>query len=322
MSPGREETDNRMKTILITGGSGMVGKRLSELLIEKGYRVIWLSRERYVKAQIPRYRWDYRKGEIDTEAVEQADVIIHLAGSNLGDGSWTRLKKQKIVESRVQTAKLLLETVKRMDKKPEAFISASAVGFYGQQTGERIFTEEDNPPSSDFLSRTCRKWEAEAFRFREELGIRTVALRTAFVISRESEAFGKMVLPTRFGLGAPLGSGKQHLSWIHIDDLCRLYLKAVGDNSMQGVYNAVAPEFKTNVGFMRMLAKEMKRPFFMPPLPAFLLRVFMGQSADMILYGSRISSQKVRDAGYEFVYPTAKEAIKATLQAMKKGKRN
>ena len=165
---------------MITGGSGMVGRKLSDLLIENGYRVIWLSRERYVKAHIPRYRWDYRKGEIDSEAVEQADMIIHLAGSNLGDGSWTRLKKQKIVESRVQTAKLLLETVKKMNKRPEAFISASAVGFYGSVTGEKIFTEEDDPAHNDFLSRTCRKWEAGVFRFRNELGVRTVALRTAF----------------------------------------------------------------------------------------------------------------------------------------------
>lgn len=306
-----------MKTILITGGSGMVGRKLSELLIQKGYRVIWLSREQYVKAQIPRYRWDYRKGEIDTEAVEQADVIIHLAGSNLGDGSWTRVKKQKIVESRVQTAKLLLEAVRKSDKKPEAFISASAIGYYGQETGERIFIEEDNPMSNDFLSRTCRKWEAEAFRFSDELGVRTVALRTAFVISKESEAFGKMVLPTRFGLGAALGSGKQYLNWIHIEDLCQLYLKAVEDDSMQGVYNAVAPEFVTNAGFMKILAKEMKRPFFMLPIPAFLLRLFMGQAADMILYGSRISSQKVIDAGYEFSYPALKETIEATLLEMK-----
>ncbi len=311
-----------MKTILITGGSGMVGRRLSALLIEKGYKVIWLSRERYVKGEIPRYRWDYRKGEIDTEAVEQADVIIHLAGSNLADGSWTRLKKQKIVESRVQTARLLLETVKGMDKKPEAFISASAAGFYGQKTREWVFTEKDNPAGNDFLSRTCRKWEAEAFRFHNELDIRTVAIRTGFVISRESEGFGKMLLPTRFGLGAPLGSGRQYLSWIHIDDLCRLYLKAVEDSSMQGVYNAVAPEFITNAGFMKTLAKEMKRPFFMPPVPAFLLHLLMGQAADMILYGSRISSQKVLDEGYEFTYPTAKEAIAAILQVMKEKEEN
>jgi uncharacterized protein (TIGR01777 family) len=302
-----------MKTVLITGGSGMVGKRLSELLTGKGYKVIWLSRERYVKAHIPRYRWDYRKGEIDTEAVQQADVIVHLAGTSIGDNSWTRLRKQKIVESRVQTAKLLLETVRGFDKKPEAFISASAIGFYGQETGERIFTEEDNPEGSDFLSRTCRKWEAEAFRFRDELNVRVVVLRTAFVISKESEAFAKMALLTRFGLGMRMGWGKQYLNWIHLDDLCGLYLKAVEDSFMRGAYNAVAPESVTNAGFMKTLAKEMKRPFFMPPLPAFLLRAFIGQAADMILYGSRISSQKVRDAGYDFIYPTVREAIASSL---------
>lgn len=306
-----------MKTILITGGSGMVGRRLSGLLIGKDYKVIWLSRERYVKAEIPRYRWDYRKGEIDTEAVEQADVIIHLAGSNLGDGPWTRVKKQRIVESRVQTAKLLLDTVQKINKKPETFISASAVGFYGLDTGERVFTEKDNPARSDFLSRTCRKWEAEAFRFQDELGIRTVVMRTGLVISGESEAFSKMRIPIRFGLGAPLGSGRQYLSWIHIDDLCNLYLRAVEDSAMQGVYNAVAPESTTNAGFMKTLAKGMKRPFFMPPIPAFLLRLVMGKASDMVLYGSPVSSQKAVDAGYQFLYPTAQEAITATLQEMK-----
>ncbi len=201
-----------MKTILITGGSGLVGRKLSRLLIEKGYKVIWLSRERYVKAEIPRYRWDYRRNEIDKEAVEQADVIIHLAGSNLGEDSWTRQKKQSIVESRVQTAQLLLDTLKSMDKKLDAFISASAIGFYGVKTTDKIFTEKDASVESDFLSRTCRKWEDAAFRFQQELDVRTVALRTAFVISKNSDAFRKMVLPTRFGLGAPIGSGNQYMS--------------------------------------------------------------------------------------------------------------
>lgn len=292
----------------------MVGKKLSELLLEKGYKVIWLSRERYLKAEIPRYRWNYLKNEIDKDAVEQADVIIHLSGSNLGEESWTKKKKKKIVESRVNTAKLLLETVKLTDKKPEAFISASAVGFYGTEIGERIFIEDDNPARSDFLSSTCRKWEAAAGMFQEEMGIRTVVMRTAFVISNDSEGFKKMMLPTRFGLGAPLGSGRQYLSWIHIDDLCRLYIRAVEDASMKGVYNAVAPEFTTNAQFMKTLSKVMKRPFFLPRVPSFLLRMFMGEASMMILYGSRISSEKVRAAGYEFLYPAAREAISAALE--------
>ena len=306
-----------MKTILITGGSGLVGRKLSRLLIEKGYKVIWLSRERYVKAEIPRYRWDYRRNEIDKEAVEQADVIIHLAGSNLGEDSWTRQKKQSIVESRVQTAQLLLDTLKSMDKKIDAFISASAIGFYGVKTTDKIFTEEDASVESDFLSRTCRKWEDAAFRFQQELDVRTVALRTAFVISKNSDAFRKMVLPTRFGLGAPIGSGNQYMSWIHIEDLCQLYLKAIEDTSMQGAYNAVAPEFINNADFMHALAKVMRRPFFMPHVPAFFMRLIMGESADMILGGSRISAQKIQDAGYEFQYDTSEKAFKASLKAIK-----
>ncbi|MDO5665820.1 MAG: TIGR01777 family oxidoreductase [Bacteroidia bacterium] len=306
-----------MKTILITGGSGLVGRKLSRLLIEKGYKVIWLSRERYIKAEIPRYRWDYQRNEIEKEAIEQADVIIHLAGSNIGEDSWTRLKKQNIVESRVQTAQLLLDTVKSMDKKLDAFISASAIGFYGIKTTDNIYTEEDNPNESDFLSRTCRKWEAATFKFQEELNVRTVALRTAFVISKNSDAFRKMVLPTRFGLGAPIGSGNQYLTWIHIEDLCHLYLKAIEDTSMQGIYNAVSPQFINNADFMHTLAKSMRRPFFMPHVPSFFMRLIMGEAADMILGGSRISSQKIQDAGYTFQYDTSEKAIKASLKAIK-----
>ncbi len=303
-----------MKTILLTGGSGMIGRRLSEMLMEKGYSVIWLSRERHVNAKIPRYWWDYPKNEIDRDALEQADVIIHLAGSNLGEGAWTRRKKQEIVESRVQTAKLLLETIKLMSKRPEAFISASAVGFYGMHTSDKIYTEKDQPARNDFLSRTCKKWETAAFGFQEELGVRTVVIRTAFVIAKESEGFKKMLLPTRFGVGAPFGTGRQQMPWIHLEDLCRIYLKAVEDSTIHGVFNAASPEFITNAEFMKTLAKETKRPFFFPRIPAFLLRLFMGEAAGMILEGSRISSQKIIDTGYQFLYPTTGKAIQASLR--------
>lgn len=302
-----------MKTILITGGSGLVGVRLSEMLKEKGYKVIWLSRERYIKAEIPRYRWDYRKGEIDKEALEQADIVVHLAGSNLGDDSWTKIKKQKIVESRILTTKLLLQTFKSLNKQPDAFISASAVGYYGMHTDEKIYTEETQPTRDDFLSRTCKKWEIAAFKFQEELNVRVVALRTSFVISKDSEAFKKMILPARLGLGAPMGNGKQHMSWIHIDDLCNMYIMSIEDNTMSGVYNAVAPEFITNKEFMRSISKELKRLSLIPRIPSFLLKLIMGESAGMILEGSRVSPQKVIDTGFKFLYPSAKEAIQASL---------
>lgn len=304
-----------MKTILITGGSGMIGSKLTDKLKENGYRVIWLSRERYIKAETPRYRWDYIKGEIDKEALEQADIIVHLAGSNIGDESWTRKKKQQIVESRVLTAKFLLETLQSMNKIPEAFISASAVGYYGMYTNEnKIFYEKDLPGRNDFLSRTCKKWESAALRFNNELAVRTVVLRTSLVIAKESDAFKKMILPTRFGLGAPFGNGKQFTSWIHLDDICELYLKSIEDVTLNGVYNAVAPEYITNKEFMRTAAKAMKRPFLIPSIPSFLIQLIMGESAGMVLKGSRISPEKIIKAGFKYKYNTALEAINASLE--------
>ena len=154
-----------MKTILVTGGSGMIGRRLSEMLRENGYSVIWLSRERHVNGNYPRYRWNYHKNEVEKEALEQADIIIHIAGSNLGEGTWTRRKKQEIVESRVQTAALLLETIKTLPRKPEAFISASAIGFYGMHTSDKIFNEKDQPAKNDFLSRTYNNFKSFTFSF-------------------------------------------------------------------------------------------------------------------------------------------------------------
>lgn len=302
-----------MKTILITGGSGMIGSKLTEMLLDKGYKVIWLSRERFIKGKVPRYKWDYRKAEIDKEALEQADVVVHLAGSNLGEDSWTKEKKQRIVESRVQTVKLLLDTFKSINKIPDAFITASAVGYYGMHTDSHIYTEEDQPPRRDFLTRTCEKWEESSFLFKKELGVRVVALRTSFVISKESDALKKMILPIRFALGAPMGNGKQYMSWIHLNDLCNLYIKSIEDDSMSGIYNAVAPEYNTNKEFMRTIAKEMKRPFIIPLIPAFILRLIMGESAGMILEGSRISPQKALNSGFKFQFPTLKEAIKDSL---------
>jgi len=302
-----------MKTILITGGSGMIGSRLSEILFEKGYNVIWLSRERNMNAEIPQYRWNYQKNEIDKEALEKANVIIHLAGSNLGKGLWTPRKKQQIVESRVQTTKMLLGTVMLMSKRPEAFISASAVGYYGMHTSNKIYTEEDQPAQNDFLSSTCKKWEAAALGFHEELGIRTVVLRTAFVISNDNEGFKKMKMLTKFGMGASFGNGKQYMSWIYLEDLCNMYVKAVENKLMHGIYNAVAPQHVTNAEFTRALAKELHRPLFFPNIPSFLMRLIMGKSAGMVLEGSRVSSQKILSTGYQFLYPSVNEAISASF---------
>lgn len=303
-----------MKTVLITGGSGMIGRRLTTLLTKREYKVIWYSRERYVKANIPRYKWDYRSGEIDKEALERADYIIHLSGANIGEEFWTNKRKKIIVDSRVQTANLMLDALKTINKKPEAFISASAVGYYGLDISDRIFTEEDIINSLDFLSTTCQQWEGASNKIAKELDVRTVILRTGVVISPNSDAFKKMMLPIRLGVGSPLGKGKQYLSWIHIEDLCNMYIKAIEDANMHGIYNAVAPDYTTNSRFMGRLARAMRRPFIMPRVPDFLMRIVMGESADLVLGGSRISSEKIQQAGFKFEYGNVDKAIRATLK--------
>ena len=309
-----------MKTILITGGSGMIGRRLSEMLIKKGYDVIWLSREKHVKAEIPRYKWDLLKGEVDKEALEEADVIVHLAGVGIAEGRWTEARKRMIVGSRVRSAHILLDKLKAMDTKIDAFISASAMGYYGATTTDKVYTEEDKHDENDFLSETCYKWEEQAKQFTTDLGIRSVSIRTGVVLSKDSELIKKAVLPTKFWLGAPLGKGSQYMNWIHLDDLCRIYIKAIEDETMQGAYNAVAPEYTTNAQFMKAIANVLRKPMFLPRVPEFVFKWVLGESAQIILEGSRISSKKILKTGFRFRYKKLTDALKDILIKKEKDK--
>lgn len=311
-----------MKTILITGGSGMIGRRLSRMLMKKGYTVIWLSREKHIKANIPRYKWNLLTGEVDKEALEEADVIIHLAGVSIAESKWTEGRKRMIVGSRVRSAHILLDKLKEMDIKLDAFISASAVGFYGASTTDKVCTEEDKYDKNDFLSVTCNDWEEQANQFTTDLGIRSVSIRTGVVLSENSELIKKAVLSTKLWLAAPLGKGSQYLSWVHIDDLCRIYIRAIEDETMKGVYNAVAPQYTTNAQFMKGIAQVLRKPMFMPRIPEFVFRWFMGESAQMILGGSRISSKKIMKTGFKFKYKRLEDALTAILINGKKKKRS
>lgn len=310
-----------MKTVLITGGSGMIGRRLSDLLIEKGYDVIWLSREKHIKAEIPRYKWNLLTGEIDEDALAEADVIVHLAGVGIAEGKWTEARKRMIVGSRVRSAHLILDKLKEMDTKIDAFISASAVGYYGAITSDKVFTEEDEYDDTDFLGATCHNWEEQAKQFTTDLGIRSVSIRTGVALSKKSELIKKAILPTKMWLGAPLGKGSQYMNWIHIDDLCQIYIKAIEDETMTGAYNAVAPEDTTNAQFMKTIADLLRKPMFLPRVPEFVFKLFLGEASQIILEGSRISSQKIQDAGYEFKYNTLRKALKEILFSRKKKKK-
>lgn len=293
--------------ILITGGTGLVGRELGKKLREKGYDVAILSRSKNKKADIQTYLWDPERNEIETGAIETADYIIHLAGRNLTEKRWTGKVMQSIVDSRVETANLLFSKVKQTGNHLRAYISASAVNYYGTFTSDRIFSEED-PPAGDFLGETCRKWEQPAIRFRES-GIRTVIIRTGLVLSAKGGALAKLMTPVSLGVGSPSGNGRQFMPWIHVEDICNIYLKAVEDAGMDGAYNAVAPDHKTNREFMETLARVMKKPFLAPNVPAVLLKILFGKMAGVLLNGSRISSDKIRKAGYDFVYPELEEAL-------------
>lgn len=296
-----------MASVLITGGKGFIGRHLSMALKKKGYDVAVLSRAKDETSGLKSYYWDISQGIIEDEAIEFADYIIHLAGANISEKKWTENRVNEIFESRVKSAKLLLQKIKELDKKPIAFITASAIGYYGTETTEKIHTE-DEPPSEDFLGRICNEWELAAEMI-GSYGARVVQLRTGIVLSRTGGALPEMTFPAKFGLATGLGSGRQYMPWIHIDDLCEIYIKAIEDANMNGAYNAVAPEHITNAAFTRCLAKTLKRPNFLPNIPATILKTIYGEMAAILLNGSRVSSEKIREAGYEFLFPGLKEAL-------------
>lgn len=293
--------------ILITGGSGLIGQDLRIRLEEKGYEVALLTRSARKDRQTKAYAWNIDRGEIDRDALNNSDYIIHLAGANIGAKRWTRKRKQEIRASRIDSIGLIFNYLDPKQKKLKAFITASGIGYYGAVNSEHIFNEAD-PPSGDFLGRTCKDWEDAADRF-AEAGIRTVKIRTGIVLSNKGGALSKLQLPVKLGFGAPLGNGKQYMPWIHMDDLCAIYLQAVEEEEMFGAYNAVAPEHITNEALTGRLARALQKPFWVPNIPSFLMKLLFGEMAAMLLYGSRISSEKIREAGFSFRYPDIESAF-------------
>ncbi len=296
-----------MATIIITGGTGLVGRFLSKKLKDKGYSVAILGRASQKVAEITTYTWDIYKNEIEKEAIEKADYIIHLAGANISESKWTAKRKKLIIDSRVKSAQLIFEKLKENTKQVKAFISASAIGYYGTISTDKIFSETD-APANDFLGETCRQWEQSADRF-EELGIRVVKIRTGVVLAKHGGALAKMITPIKLGIGSAIGNGRQYLPWIHIEDLCDIYIKAIEDTQMNGAYNAVAPDHKTNRDFTETLAHVLRKPLWFPNIPAIVMKIIFGKMSVMLLKGSRVSSEKITNAGYKFKFPNLKGAL-------------
>jgi uncharacterized protein (TIGR01777 family) len=236
-------------------------------------------------------------------------VIVHLAGANVGTKKWTASRKQEIIDSRVKSGELLLDKIKKSKSKPEAFITASAVGYYGLQTSEKIFSEND-PPADDFFGEVGKAWES-VLEKTNNVNIRSVAMRIGVVLAQEDGALPKMSIPLKFGFGTQIGSGKQYIPWIHIDDIVSMFLMAIENGTMHGAFNAVAPEHITNRGFMKKLCQIRKRIFIPIGAPSFLLKLVLGEMAGIVLEGSRASSNKIVEAGFTFEYPNLSEALKS-----------
>lgn len=296
--------------MLITGASGLIGRRLTEWLLQKGCRVSHLGRS-IRKGVVPSFQWDPQKGTLDARAFEGVDTIIHLAGAGIADKRWNASRKKEILDSRIQSTTLLHDFLSTNPHGVRAIVSASAIGYYGFSL-ENTVLREDSPAGSDFLSSVVVQWE-QAIDQLDLPGIRMVKIRIGIVLANNGGALKEMARPVAWGIGAPLGTGRQIVSWIHLDDLCGIFIKAVQDDLMHGVYNATAPNPASNRELMQAIAHRMGRPLLLPPIPPLILRMAVGEMADLVLFGSHVSSQKIQDAGFAYTYPTLQEALENLL---------
>ena len=293
--------------ILLTGGSGLIGSELTKILIENGHQVRILTREKEIEH--PFYHWE--KDTIDEKVFENLDGIIHLAGSLIAK-RWTNSYKKEIFSSRVDTANLLFEYVKKLNIDLKFFISASGTAYYGQITSNKIFKESDEP-NIDFLGKVCVAWENAAYQF-EKIGARVVCLRTSFVLSKNGEGFKLLKKPIQLGVGANLGNGKQWMPWIHITDLIQMYAEAVDNDKIKGSYNASSPQYINHSEFNHTLARKMNKPFFIPNIPAFVMKLALGEMSSLVLNGSRIDATKIQETGFKFQYPTLEKALEELIE--------
>ena len=294
--------------ILVTGATGLIGRRLCQSLLDEGHAVVGLSRRPESASGVPvteMRRWDAMSGPPPAEALAGVDAVIHLAGEPVAAHRWSDEQKRRIRDSRVVSTRHLVNGLCAMADKPVAFISSSAVGFYGDRGDEPL--DEQSPAGRGFLPEVCRAWEDEAERA-GLAGIRAVMVRTGVVLSREGGALEKMLLPFKLGLGGRLGNGRQWFPWIHIDDIVGIYRYALTNESIQGPVNGTAPAPVTNAEFTSQLAQTLRRPAFMS-VPELGLRAVMGEMADVLFTGQRVLPNAMIAAGYRFRFATLAAAL-------------
>ncbi len=297
-----------MPTVLLAGGSGLVGSRLTELLHLRGYSVRLLSRSPKGPQQ---FAWDPEKGTIDDAALQEVDYVINLAGAGIADKRWTDDRKQEIIDSRVKSARLLRDSFERLNIRPKAYLAASAIGYYGN-SGERRMREIDPPVEDSFMVQCCQAWENASDEV-AALGIRTVKFRIGVVLAKEGGALLEFIKPLQFGLGTYFADGRAWYSWIHRNDLCRAFLWAMENEAVVDVYNVVAPQPERNKVLVEKAAHAMGKKALIVPVPAFTLRLALGEMSSVVLNSNLISDDKIRAAGFVFEYPELSGALQHIL---------
>lgn len=301
--------------ILVSGSHGLVGTALVRSLTDDGHEVMRLVRGERTFGS-PEVEWQPDQGRIDVEHLEGVHAVVHLAGESIASGRWSDDKKRRIRDSRVKGTTLLSDALARLSQPPSVFLSASAIGYYGNR-GDELLTEE-SAPGNDFLASVCKEWEA-ATRPAVEKGIRTVCARFGIILDPNEGALGKMLPPFRMGVGGRVGDGKQWMSWIALDDVVNGLKFLIEDRSVHGPVNFVAPTPVTNAEFTKTLGRVLKRPTFFP-IPAFGLRLAFGEMADALLLSSqRVEPSVLADKGYKCRWPTLEPALRHLLAADKRG---
>lgn len=301
-------TDQPRAKIAIAGGSGLIGRGLSAFLTNGGHSVAQLIRT--AKPGSDRIMWNPAAGVLDAASLEGFDAVVHFGGENIAGGRWTAARKKALRDSRVQSTALLAQTLARLSRPPKVFVCASATGFYGDR-GEEVLTEE-SATGAGFLPQICREWEA-ACAPAERTGIRVVNLRFGVVLTPLGGALAAMLTPFRLGFGGVLGSGRQYLSWIGLDDAIGLTHEALFNESLRGAVNVVAPNPVTNREFTKTLGRVLRRPTLIPA-PAFGIRVALGEMGEaLLLTGQRAIPDKALNAGFSFLQPTLEETLRSEL---------
>lgn len=296
-----------MEQVLISGGSGLVGRYLTHRLQDSGYQVHILTRGSSGNEQgITYHHWDPANGTLQQKVIEEADHVVNLAGANLGAKRWNRAYKHLIYQSRVDSTRLLASGIQQASNPPKSFVSASAINYYGIQRDELL--NECSSPGSHFLSKVCADWEQEANQVDNGF-TRVVIPRISTVFAPEEGAFPQMKAPVEWGAGAPLGSGKQCTPWIHIEDLVGMIHFLINHNDAVGAYNAAAPESTTNKTLMKTIAKELHKPFFLPNVPYLALRIMIGPFAEVLMTDLKLDVSRIQDAGFQFSFAHIQEAV-------------